>query len=119
MADATSFGAVLDRGRPVDDHHPWPRVWVGEDGWRAATAQVAAGEVALLALFGEAGAVHMALLDEAVGELVVISLRCRERFPSVSLAHPPAARLERAICDLFGLAAEGAIDARPWLDHGV
>jgi Ni,Fe-hydrogenase III large subunit len=80
---------------------------------------VAAGELALLALFGEAHAVHMAVLDEARGELAVISLGCRERFPSVSLAHPPAARLERAICDLFGLAAEGAVDARPWLDHGV
>jgi Ni,Fe-hydrogenase III large subunit len=119
MADTAPFVALLDRGRPVDDHHPWPRIRVGEDGWRAAIAQVAAGELALLALFGEAHAVHMAVLDEARGELAVISLGCRERFPSVSLAHPPAARLERAICDLFGLAAEGAIDARPWLDHGV
>jgi len=119
MADPTPFGALLDRGRLVDDHHPWPSVWVGEDGWRAATAHVATGEFVLLALFGEARAVHMAVLDEAAGELAVISLGCRERFPSVSLAHPPAARLERAIYDLFGLEAEGAMDERPWLDHGV
>ena len=35
------------------------------------------------------------------------------------MQHPPALRLERAICDLFGLEAVGAPDARPWLDHGV
>jgi Ni,Fe-hydrogenase III large subunit len=33
------------------------------------------------------------------------------------LHHPPALRLERAVNDLFGLAAEGLPDARPWLDH--
>jgi hypothetical protein len=119
MAHTTPFVALRDRGRPLDDHHPWPRVWVGEDGWRAATAQVAAGELALLALFGEAHAVHMVVLDEGIGALAVISLGCRERFPSVGRVHPPAARLERAVSDLFGLEAEGAIDARPWLDHGV
>jgi Ni,Fe-hydrogenase III large subunit len=30
----------------------------------------------------------------------------------------PAIRLERTIHDLYGLAAEGAPDDRPWLDHG-
>ena len=87
MADLTPFAALLDRGRLVDDHHPWPRVWVEADGWRVAAAQVAAGEVALLALFGEARAVHMAVLDEGLGALAVISLACRERFPSVSRVH--------------------------------
>jgi Ni,Fe-hydrogenase III large subunit len=33
------------------------------------------------------------------------------------LRHPPALRLERAAYDLFGLTAEAAPDARPWLDH--
>jgi Ni,Fe-hydrogenase III large subunit len=61
----------------------------------------------------------MAVLEEATGQLAVISLPCRERFPSVSRAHPPAVRLERTIYDLFGLEAEGAVDERPWLDHGV
>jgi Ni,Fe-hydrogenase III large subunit len=119
MADTTPLGALLDLGRPVDDHHPWPRVCVREEGWRSATTRVASGDVALLALFGEARAVHMAVLDEASGEIAVISLGCRERFPSVSLAHPPAARLERTIYDLFGLEADGALDERPWLDHGI
>jgi Ni,Fe-hydrogenase III large subunit len=32
--------------------------------------------------------------------------------------HAPAIRLERALADLHGLKAEGALDTRPWLDHG-
>ena len=38
-------------------------------------------------------------------------------YPSIGMHHPPALRLERAIHDLFGLAAEGSPDTRPWLDH--
>ena len=52
----------------------------------------------------------MALLDEA-GEIAVVSLACAERFPSVGRHHPPAIRLERTICDLFGL--RGRWRARP------
>jgi Ni,Fe-hydrogenase III large subunit len=59
----------------------------------------------------------MALLDEA--EIAVASLACEESFPSVGRHHPPAIRLERTIRDLYGLQAEGALDRRPWLDHGV
>jgi Ni,Fe-hydrogenase III large subunit len=36
----------------------------------------------------------------------------------VATRHTPAGRLERALCDLHGLQAEGAPDSRPWLDHG-
>jgi Ni,Fe-hydrogenase III large subunit len=62
--------------------------------------------------------VHMALLLEQA-ELRVISLPCPEgKFPSVGLRHPPAIRLERTIYDLFGLMPQGALDIRPWLDHG-
>jgi Ni,Fe-hydrogenase III large subunit len=48
-----------------------------------------------------------------------VSLVCEEgRFPSVAAFHPPAARLERTIQDLFGYEPVGAPDQRPWLDHG-
>ena len=40
------------------------------------------------------------------------------RYPSVAARHPPAIRLERAICDLFGLKAVDTPDPRPWLDLG-
>jgi Ni,Fe-hydrogenase III large subunit len=49
----------------------------------------------------------------------VLALACPDNaFPSVGARHAPAIRLERALCDLVGLKAEGALDARPWLDHG-
>jgi Ni,Fe-hydrogenase III large subunit len=49
----------------------------------------------------------------------VLSVDCSAGlFPSIGAAHPPAIRLERAIHDLFGIEADGAPDARPWLDHG-
>jgi Ni,Fe-hydrogenase III large subunit len=41
-----------------------------------------------------------------------------ESFPSVGRFHPPAIRLERAICDLYGYAPADAPDSRAWLDHG-
>src|SRR5262249_12163222 len=49
----------------------------------------------------------------------VVSLPCPQgSFPSLAAARPGATRLERMTADLFGLRAEGADDARPWLDHG-
>src|SRR5262249_6598688 len=72
--------------------------------------------VSLLSLWGEPEAVHMALLEaSAVG---VVSLPCKNSFPSVGAHHAPAIRLERAIHDLYGLFPDGAADLRPWLDHG-
>ena len=80
---------------------------------------LAAGELTLLGLWGERDAVHMALFGEA-GDVAVVTLECGSgEFPSVSVFHPPALRLERSIRDLFGLEAAGAGDTRPWLDHGV
>ena len=108
---------LLASGAAVGAHRPWPRAVVSEDGWRAAIAQLASGRITLLALFGEPQMVHMALLDEP--EIAVVSLACAASFPSVGRDHPPAIRLERTIADLFGLQAEGALDQRPWLDHGV
>ena len=86
--------------------------------WRLAADALRDGHLTLLGLWGDRGAVHMALLDEAAG-IAVLSLECAAgRFPSVGAAHPPAIRLERAIRDLFGLEPDGAPDTRPWLDHG-
>src|SRR5450432_1166382 len=118
-AAMTRLADLAVGGRPVEDHRPWPRTVVDAKAWRAATGQLAAGQLALLGLWGQPGQVHMALLDEAVGTVAVLSLDCpKGRYPSVSASHAPASRLERALCDLTGLQAEGAPDGRPWLDHG-
>jgi len=120
MADHGSLRDLLAAGDPVEGHRPWPRARVSEAGWRAAVEDLAAGRATLLGLFGERDAVHMTLLEEERGAIAVLSLACPDaRFPSVSRHHPPAIRLERAIYDLFGLEADGALDERPWLDHGL
>jgi Ni,Fe-hydrogenase III large subunit len=100
-------------------HRPWPRVTVTDDGWRQAIDLLVDGRCTLLGLWGDTPEVHMALLDETSSDLAVISYTCKSgKFPSVAVHHPPAIRLERAICDLFGLEATGTPDPRPWLDLG-
>jgi Ni,Fe-hydrogenase III large subunit len=110
---------IMKRGRVVERHAKWPRAIVDAATWRELAHGLARGEATLLSLWGEADAVHMALLDEARTSLGVATLECPDGgFPSVGALHPPAIRLERAARDLFGLTPEGAPDARPWLDHG-
>jgi Ni,Fe-hydrogenase III large subunit len=110
---------LIDEGRRIERHRPWPRAIVDADGWADAAVQLADGRWTLLGLWGEADAVHMALLDNNAGHIAAISLDCREhRYSSVGQHHAPAIRLERTIQDLFGLEAVGLPDRRPWLDHG-
>ncbi|CAN7369668.1 NADH-quinone oxidoreductase subunit C [Mesorhizobium sp. LjRoot246] len=106
-------------GQNVENHFPWPRAVVTPKKWSFAVEQLAEGHWSLLGLWGEPGAVHMALLDESAGDVGVVSLECPSgRYPSVGRLHPPALRLERAAADLFGLLPQGAPDTRRWLDHG-
>jgi Ni,Fe-hydrogenase III large subunit len=115
----SALGDLLDNGRRIAAHRPWPRAEVNAEGWESATVLAADGRCSLLGLWGEKAAVHMALAVQDPLEIAVFSLTCPDgTFPSVGRHHPPAIRLERAIRDLFGLVPQGAIDARPWLDHG-
>jgi len=108
---------ILSRGRRMEGHRPWPRAVVDETAWRLAGEALARGDWALVSLWGEVDCVHMALADGEAG--AVLTLECPGgSFPSIGRLHPPALRLERAAGDLFGLAAEGSPDRRPWLDHG-
>ncbi len=97
---------------------PMPRREVSRGDWRRTGDALAAGRMPLLGLWASEGAVHVALGQEVVG-VEIRSLRLQAGdFPAIGPQHPPAARLERAIGDLFGYEAQGARDARPWLDHG-
>jgi Ni,Fe-hydrogenase III large subunit len=110
---------LMGRARRVEAHRPHPRAVIDAAGWRLAGEALRDGHVTLLGLWGDRGAVHMALLDESAGDVAVLSLDgAGARFPSIGALHPPAIRLERAIRDLFGLEPDGAPDLRPWLDHG-
>ena len=115
-----SFRAtLLEIGTEVAAHRSWPRVMVDREVWWRVALEAGQGHVALLALWSDGREVHMAVLDEAEGEVSIVSLACPDgRFPSVGRTHPPAVRFERAIVDLYGLVAEEATDTRSWLDHG-
>jgi Ni,Fe-hydrogenase III large subunit len=90
---------------------------VDAPAWEAAVDSLARGGPVLLGLWGEADRVRLAA--HAEGEVRVLELACPQGvFPSVGARHAPAIRLERALADLTGLKAEGALDDRPWLDHG-
>ncbi len=119
MADIKGMDELMQQGRPMPHHHPWPRAVMTPEVWRAAAGLLGTPGWALLGLWGERGGVHMALRNELSGEIGVVSLDCPDRtFPSVARIHPPALHLEAAIRDLFGLRADGASDPQPWLDHG-
>ncbi len=113
---------IIPHGERVEGHRPWPRLIVTADEWRHVAREIAAGRATLFGLWGDSGAVptvHMAIIADTTGEIVVISLACPARkFPSVGALHPPAIRLERAIYSLYGLEPAGAPDTRPWLDLG-
>jgi hypothetical protein len=114
---ATLLDAI--EGRKITGHRPCPRLVVDEDGWRFAASQLSAGHWTLLGLWGDTGAVHMAVLGEDAREIAVVTVPCPHgRFPSVGALHPPAIRPERAVRDLYGLEPVGVPDTRPWLDLG-
>jgi Ni,Fe-hydrogenase III large subunit len=92
---------------------------VTEATWNRLATQLGEGRWTLAGLWGDGGAIHMALLDNGTAEIFIASLECPSgQFPSVGRHHAPAQRLERAVRDLFGYQPTGAPDDRPWLDHG-
>jgi Ni,Fe-hydrogenase III large subunit len=110
---------LMQEGRRVQQHNPWPRAAVDTPVWNFAVRELAQGHWSLLGLWGEPSTIHMAIMDERTAEIAIVSLDCPDRsYPSVGKHHPPALRLERAAHDLFGLSAEDLPDTRPWLDHG-
>jgi Ni,Fe-hydrogenase III large subunit len=87
--------------------------------WREAITRLARGHATLLGLWGDPPNVRMVLLNEAVGDIELLTHACVDgKYASVGAHHPPALRLERAIRSLFGMEAVGSPDTRPWLDLG-
>src|SRR5436190_22721933 len=115
----TCLRDVVESGRMVTAHRPWPRSVVTRETWQRAASLLSNGEWTLLGLWADRQNVHMAVLDDGNKAIGVLSVAAEGgRFPSVGHVHPPAIRLERAIRDLWHLEPEGLADTRPWLDHG-
>ena len=92
---------------------------VDREGWL-----LAARGGRLVALWGsdrgERGfAVSAAYARETGLDWVALPLGSATTYPDLSRDFPFAARMQRAAADLVGIIAEGADDARPWLDHGA
>jgi Ni,Fe-hydrogenase III large subunit len=107
---------LVNRCPPEPSHRPFSRVRVDVAAWQLATECLVTGNWSLLGLWADASTVHAAILDSDA--IAVLSLECPDRtFPSLGRHHPPAARLERTIRELWGLEPVGLEDERPWLDH--
>ncbi len=86
--------------------------------WEDVEARLTDGTATLLALWGEPGAVHVALWQD--GAVAHGAFACPDgRYPSLGRLHPPALRLERALHDVTGIEPVGLPDNRPWLLHGA
>jgi Ni,Fe-hydrogenase III large subunit len=110
---------LISKGEPLPGHRPWPRTAVHPALWHTLANLLGEGRLTLLGLWADPQTVHAAVIDEAAGDIGVISFDCPQgRFPSIAARHAPALRLERTIHDLFGLEPQGIPDPRPWLDHG-
>ena len=103
-------------------------VWHGRadaQQWRGVCQQVRDNDGRLVALWGSDGsdrgegyAVHAALAVQS-GLIVATLPLAGEGFPDVSDIFPCANRMQRAVYDLFGVRAEGAVDQRKWLRHAA
>jgi Ni,Fe-hydrogenase III large subunit len=110
---------IAKTGKKAAGHRPWPRAVIGNEGWSRAIQELTEARATLLGLWGDVGAVHLALLAEPSADIGVFTLECPDgKFPSVGVHHSAAIRLERTITDLYGYKPGGAADTRHWLDLG-
>ena len=103
-------------------------VWIAEatrEQWTAVAQSARADEARLVAIWaadrGVEGFVVSAAYAFADG-LLWLRLPVAPgvgTYPDLAPLFPGAARMQRAVYDLLGLAAENARDQRPWLAHGA
>ncbi|MCW3473717.1 hydrogenase large subunit [Limobrevibacterium gyesilva] len=114
-----SASAII-RGAATAPCHPWPRHLLPADAW-AGMVEALADEpsLALLAFWADTVQVHALFHDEADSRFLLASTQVAGgAYPALSPHRPAAAWFERMIHDLWGHAAAGGCDGRPWLDHG-
>jgi Ni,Fe-hydrogenase III large subunit/Ni,Fe-hydrogenase III component G len=97
---------------------------VDHDGWTEAARAAHEADGRLVALWGGERAGHRSIFAAyALAQgLRVVELALAGQassYPDLSGLFPAANRMQRAVRDLLGLAADGATDERPWLRHGA
>lgn len=115
----TVFAAITDAAELQSQLRPWRRYRVDEAGWLGAARGLSDGDYSLCGYWAEPDCIHLALTEQTLREICVLSIDSADgHFPSIAAVFPPATRLERAIQDLYGFRAVGLPDGRPWLNHG-
>ena len=98
---------------------PWPRHGLSPAQWSAFFTDVASTTLTLRALWADTQQAHALLLDSRTYDVTAVSTPIEDGlYPAVSPHCPVAGPFERMVADLWGHAAAGAGDQRPWLDHG-
>ena len=105
---------------------PITHAWVDAERWRALSERCRAAGSRLAALWGSderptghGFVVHAVLVSEEGWRWISLQAGDTDpRFPTLQDLFPEAAREERALFDLLGIASGGP-DARPWLRHGT
>ena len=112
---SSETSAGLIRAAPVVECRPWPRHVLPAESWAA----LAPDDVVFEALWADTAVVY-ALFVGADGQPLFASIPAAEgRYSALSPQFPAAAAAERMVRDLWGHDAVGAVDGRPWLDHGA
>ena len=114
---------------PMSTPFPLLHGEVDADEWLTAALAIAENHGRLVALWGsdshrrKSGRFTLsAVYALENGKLLWLDLPLSGQlvnYPDISGIFPYAARMQRAVADLLGLHAEGAVDARPWLNHGT
>jgi Ni,Fe-hydrogenase III large subunit len=112
--------ADLIRSGLTEPCRPWPRHVLDTAAWGAMAAALGGdASLDLIALWADTVSVHALFLDAETGAVLPVSTAVAEGgYPALSPHRPGAAWFERMVADLWGHAAQGGRDARPWLDHG-
>lgn len=116
---------IAREGLPLPANVPARRLPVDADQWTAAAEQLHEAGACLLALWGadereRNGQFQVCAALLLPDEVLVLQLAVageRPLYPSLERWFPAAARMQRAVSDLLGVAADGG-DTRPWLRHG-
>ncbi|HEY1410791.1 MAG TPA: Ni Fe-hydrogenase III large subunit-like protein [Rhodopila sp.] len=98
---------------------PWLRHVLSHGDWVSLANAAPAEGWALLAHWADTVQAHALFLDPGALTAVPVSTPIESgRYPALSPSLSAASWYERMIHDLWGHEAAGAIDPRPWVDHG-